>query len=323
MNLLDIIESRTLDQTVPLPHDRPFTVAEAADHGVTRWQLATLHGAGLLRRPIRRVYVAATVPDSLTLRIDCLRRIVPEDCVVVDRHAGWLHGAEMVLAPGEHLNQQPVTVFRPAGHGRLRNALSASGERTLARDDIVEIDGLRVTSPLRTALDLGRVRSPDRAISALDAMLRLGVFSKEELLDGLGRFRGQRWVITLRAIAPLADGRAESPPESVLRLRCIECLWSAMVPQVEAVASTGRFIARLDLADEDLMAAVEYDGAEWHSTPEQQEHDRVRRALAGDEGWLVEAFTGVNLFGHSRDIEQQLFALRARARRRRGLPTYD
>ena len=68
-----------------------------------------------------------------------------------------------------------------------------------------------------------------------------------------------RWVTTLRAIAPLADGRAESPGESVLRLRCIEC-GLKVEPQVEVWVG-GFLVARLDLASVELLLAVEYDGA--------------------------------------------------------------
>src|SRR3954447_8547033 len=87
----------------------------------------------------------------------------------------------------------------------------------------MEINGMRVTTPLRTAWDLGRVRWTDEAISGLDAMFRLGAFSREEVLAGIEGFRRMRWVTTLQAIAPVGDGRSESPGESVLRLRCLEC----------------------------------------------------------------------------------------------------
>ena len=321
MDIITLRQTKTLDSTFPLPRDEPFTTTQARGEGLSRWHLETLVDVGALRRPLRGVYVASAVADSLQHRLACLRLVTPEDCVIVDTHAGWLHGAEMVLAPGEHLDLRPVSLFRPAGHGRLRNVLADSGERAFLDRDVVEMDGVRVTSPLRTALDLGRVRRTDRAISALDAMLRLGSFSRAELLAEVGRFRGHRWVTTLRAIAPIADGRAESPPESILRLRCIECGLAGMTPQVEVYDAWGRFIARLDLADPELMAAVEYDGVEWHSSPDQQEHDRSRRGLARDEGWLVEPFTKENLFGHFRDVETRLHQIRDEvARRRRGRP---
>src|SRR6478609_7448606 len=231
MDLPQMLYAGRLDDSFPLPPDRPFTRRMAEDAGVSRRAIDALLSFGVLRRPVKGAYVATDLADDLGLRAQCLRLVVPEDCVVVDRHAGWLHGAEMILAPGEHLALRPLSLFRPSGHGRLRNDLSASGERNLRRDDIVEVHGLRVSSPIRTAWDLGRVRWTDEAIAGMDAMLRLPTVDHHRLVAGVERFRGMRWVTVLRTMAPLADGRSESPGESVLRLRCIEA-GVHLVPQV-------------------------------------------------------------------------------------------
>lgn len=305
----------------PLPLDRPFTYRAAQrEAGLDSNDLHWLVSKGFLRRPLKSVYVAAQVPDSVSLRCACLRLVVPPDAVICDRHAGWLHGAEMVLAPGEHLALAPIRIFLPGGEGRrLRNDLADSGERTLLREDIVEIDGLRVTSPIRTAWDLGRHRWPDRSLSALDQMLRLGLFDKEELVSGVKRFRGMRWVTVLRATVVLADPRAESPPESVLRLRWIEVLVFEPMPQLE-VWEGADFLARLDIGNEEWRYAAEYDGAEWHSTDEQLEHDRARRALCEERaGYLITPIRKENLFGRNRDAERLLRADAEEARRRFGV----
>ena len=284
---------------------------------VPRRVLGELVAAGLLRRPVRGVYVATELGDSLALRVACLKLVAPPDCVVVDRHAGWLLGAQMVLAPGEHLALRPLSLFRPSGSGRLRNGIARSGERWLRDTDVMEVDGVRVTTPLRTAWDLGRVRWPDEAISGLDAMHRRGAYDQREFLAGIEQFRGQRWVRTLRTVGPLADGRSESPGESVLRLRCLENHFDVR-PQVIVTRGTD-FIARLDLANEALLSGVEYDGAEWHSTPEQREHDRRRRREARDDGWLIEAFTKEHLFTRTGDADVRIRRLHHEALRRRGL----
>ena len=317
MDIDQIIAEASLGDSFPLPASHPFTLAQAKAAGITKRTLTRLTQEGILRRPIKSVYVSTEVGDSLRLRADCLRLVAPADAVIVDRHAGWLHGAQMVLRPNEHLELRPVTMFLPAGRGRLRNGLADSGERNFRPGEIIEVNGLRVTTPLRTAWDLGRVRWTDEAIAALDAMLRLRVFTLEELLDGVERFRGMRWVTTLRAIAPLADGRSESPGESVLRLRCVEARLPGMVPQVEVYRGE-TLIARLDLADVALMLGVEYDGVEWHSTPEQKAHDKARRREAEDEGWLVKPFTKEHVFGRARECDRMLQEAAREARVRRG-----
>jgi hypothetical protein len=318
MNLRDLRGTEFLDSTFPLPLDRPFTTSDARREGVPRHVLTQLVAHGLLRRPIKSVYLATQAGDSVALRSQCLSLVVPDDCVVCDRHAGWLLGAEMILAPNEHLELRPISIFRPSGNGRLRNDLAESGERNLIPSDIVEVSGIAVTSPLRTTWDLGRVRWREPAISGLDAMLRLGRFSKEEMVAGVERFRGMRWVTRLRELAPLADGRAASPGESVLRLRWLDCGLPTPEPQVK-VLSGGALIAILDIANRELRFAAEYDGAEWHTSPQQREHDRARRAAAQAEHWLVKPFVAANVFGRQQDCDVMLLQGAWEARRRMGL----
>lgn len=178
------LDSPYLDESSNVPLDVPFTAAVARAEGVPAHRLSQWCRQGLLRQPIRRVYVAAQVPDSLMLRAQCLTLVMPDDCVIVDRHAGWLHGAEMVLAPNEHLNVMPLELFRLPDHGRLRNGLASSGERNLLPHEITEVYGLPLSTVVRTAWDLGRVRSRQRSIAGIDQMMRLPNFPHEESWRG-------------------------------------------------------------------------------------------------------------------------------------------
>ena len=306
-----------LDDTFPLPLETPFTYAQARASGVSGKVLTELCKLGLLRRPVKGVYVVSQLGDSVELRAQALRLVVPEDAVVCDRHAGWLHGAEMVLAPNEHLELRPVSVFRPSGMGRVRTALADSGERNLSLEDIVELHGLRVTSPVRTAWDLGRQRNRDSALSGMDAMLRLGVFDRSELVYGVPRFKGTRWVTVLRELAPLADGRSESPGESVLRLRWIDLNLPTPRPQVPVVLPGGR-VVYLDVGNEQARFAAEFNGVEWHTSPAQVEHDTRRLAEVENENWVVKPVVGANLFGPRQDIDRILHEGLVEARRRFG-----
>jgi hypothetical protein len=317
MKLDDLEGKPFLDSAFPLPLDRPFTAAQARAEGISGLQLRWLCRNGYLRSPIKSVYLATQAGDSTLLRCQSLALVVPEDCVVCDRHAGWLLGADMVLAPNEHIHLRPISVFRPSGFGRLRNELADSGERNLIERDIIEVGGIRVTSPLRTAWDLGRVRWTEQAIAGIDAMLRLERFSKEEFVAGIERFRRMRWVTVLRAVGPLGDGRSQSPGESVLRLRWVEIHLPTPQPQLE-VYRDGVLIAILDIANAELRYAAEYDGAEWHTSPVQREHDRRRRDAVRDERWVVDAFVAENLFGPNQNAEERLRAGAAEARRRFG-----
>ena len=300
----------------PVPVDRPFSYAQARDLGVDRRLLSRWVGQGLLLRPVEGVYYGAQLTDSLALRLDCLRLVVPRDAVVTDRTAAWLHGAPLVLAPGDHQVVPRASMFRPPGY-RLRNSLSSSGERTLAADDVVVLEGIKVTSPIRTACDLGRLLHRDQALAALDAMMRLEAFDRAELVELTGRFRGYRGVRQLRELVPLADGRSQSPGESILRLRWIDCPeLPEPTPQLKVTGPTGPFF--LDLAVPELCYAAEYDGEQWHG-PEQREHDTLRREWVRTRlGYEVDVFKAANIHGPLQDADLLLRRGIARSRRRFG-----
>lgn len=277
--------------------DAPFSARTARAHGLSNGRLGRLVDSGLLVRPVRGVYHAAHLADSLELRVACLREVVPRDAVVTDRTAGWLHGADMVLAPGDHLVIPEVQMFQAPGH-RLRNAITNSGERGLLPRDVIDLGGLRVTTPLRTACDLGRLLQRDAAFAALDAMLRLGAFNADRLLGEVERFRGYRGVRQLRAFAPLADPGSESFGESALRLRWYD---AGGLPRPETqvvVVNEGGFLARLDLGVRELRYGAEYDGADFHG-PDRREHDRRRRERLIEAGWMIDVFRREDVFGRS------------------------
>lgn len=301
----------------PLPLDSPFTRAMAIRQGLDPRWLPRLCDAGLLRRMLRGVYVATQVEETLLLRAMALGLVVPEGMVVVDRTAGWLHGADHILAPNDHLAVPRVSMFSEHPGRRLRNELASSGERTLLPRDITVVHGIRVTTPLRTTLDLGRLLRRDQAMAAIDAMLRVGV-DKRELEGSIERFKGERGVRQLRELAPLGDERSQSQGESVLRLRWRDTPGLPVpVPQVPVRGPDGWFY--LDLGAEAVRFAAEYDGEAFHGAL-QQEHDTQRRAWCEAEmGWVITVARKHNVFGPKQDIQQMLRADFARALRR--LPT--
>lgn len=278
------------------PLDRPFTPAEAQTRGLTRDVLGRLTRDGLLRRIVKGVYVDAAVPDALALRAAALALVVPETAIVTDRTAAWLHGVSL-LQSGDHLTTPPVSLFQLPGCTRVRTRCNVGGERTLLSTDIETVATVRVTTPLRTALDLGRLLSRDDALAGLDAMLGTDHFTSEELLSEVPRFRGHRGVVQLRELAPLADGRAESPPESVLRLRWLDAGLPKPEPQHWIRNGLGVGVYRVDVGCEAVPYAAEYDGEEFHSSPDQRAHDEARRRWIRARGTVVDVFDKADVYG--------------------------
>ncbi len=282
----------------------PFTTHDAIDEGATYAWLRRWCAAGLLAHPVRGVYHAPDLPDDLRLRLAVLRLVVPPECVVTDRTAGWLWGATMVLAPGDHLVTPPVQVFCPPGY-RLRNGLVASGERRLSTEDVVIVGGLRVTTPLRTACDLGRLLHVDQALAAMDSLARLRRFTLEELALATARFRRYRGVVQLRELVPLVDPGSQSPGESVLRLRWLQAGIPRPQCQVPVPApGGGRYY--VDMGIESRRFGAEYDGADFHG-PDEEQHDRQRRDWCQrEENWTILVFRRDNVYGRDQDADRVL-----------------
>jgi very-short-patch-repair endonuclease len=53
---------------------------------------------------------------------------------------------------------------------------------------------------------------------------------------------------------------------------------------------------RIDLALPEQMIAIECDGKEWHSSPEQADRDTTREEYLKSQGWRVIRFSGSDLY---------------------------
>lgn len=307
-----------LDERCPLPLDAPFTAEQAERLGVSRWFLRSLLDRALVRPVLRGTYVAAQARDTVDLRAAALRLVVPEAAVVTDRTAAWLHGVDILPRSAVH-EPPPLCVFGSTG-SRLRRPEVASGVRTLTRDDVMVVHGVRVTTPLRTALDLGRSLWRFDALAALDGFLRLGV-PHDHVLLSVERFRGERGVVQLRHLAPLADGRAESPGESALRLHWYDAGLPKPEPQWWVFDDSGVAVFRLDLALPDVRYAAEYDGHRFHDEDDDQRaHDEERREwLDRRRRWVIGVFGQDDVYAPRADPSPELQAGVRTARGRSGL----
>lgn len=151
--------------------------------------------------------------------------------------------------------------------------------------------GIPVATPHRMAFDLVARRPLEEGVAALDAAARAGLVDLDAFSAWLtGRHDDD--VVAARAAAALADRRAESPRESVCRVRLVLAGYD-VVPQVE-VWNGRRFVARVDLALVALRIAIEYDGA-WHGDGAQVVRDRERLNRLREAGWVVVHVTAATL----------------------------
>jgi len=160
----------------------------------------------------------------------------------------------------------------------------------LPPEHVVSADGVPITVPERTLLDLAPDLRVHELVAAGDAGLRMAHLNRESLRALTRWAKGRRGVERLRKAESLLDSRAESPPESHLRVWFTLGGLPHFEPNVE-IWDGDEFVARVDLYSAEYRIAVEYEGAH-HRSREQYAADigrRARLAALGIEVVQVEA----------------------------------
>ena len=249
------------------------------------------------RRLFRDVYVDATVPVTHRLRARAAAAVLLPGAVVSGRSAAvlWDVGlagpdddVEVTLPPGSHPRRHPGLVVRRA---------------PLPERDVCTRARVRATTPEATALRVAALLPRDEAVVALDRMVAAGALDLSALqarvaVPGAATARA-------RAVCALADGLAESPQETRLRLVMARGRIPAPVAQY-VVRHAGHFVARVDFAWPERKVAVEYDGI-WHGEKGQFARDRRRLNALQEAGWRVVFVTAADLH----DVPRLMATLRA------------
>jgi len=266
--------------------DTPFTRADLEALGVDEPALKRALRRGQVRRVVRGVFVASDLPDTLELRARAVAKVVRPHHVITDRTAAWLYGIDAhVYAERDVL--PPVETCALRGHEPTTITGVDGRTRDLRPEDITVIHGVLVTTPLRTALDLGCCLRRREAYAVLNTFARRFRLTSADCEQQLPRYRRRRGVIQLRDLVSVVDPRIESERESWLFLAIRDAGLPLPEPQywieIDDVPTY-----RLDFAYPHLKVCVEYDGIEAHDrTQEQKDSDRARRDWLRDQGWTV------------------------------------
>jgi hypothetical protein len=158
---------------------------------------------------------------------------------------------------------------------------------TLWDDEMCVRDGIQMTTPARTAFDIGRRKGFITALIRLDALAHatgLKVADVELLAD---RHAGARGLVQLRRVLPMVDGGAESPYETKTRLALVGSGLPRPQTQIEVRDDWGMILARIDMGWEEWKVGVEFDGAHHWTDPKQRTHDIDRLAELDARGWII------------------------------------
>lgn len=225
---------------------------------------------------------------------------------VSHQSAAYLHQIDLVGRRDltVHLTRPPDT-DRHAPEGiRLHCA-------ELPAEHVTSTMGLSVTTAARTAVDLARTLPFRAGVVAADSALHRRLATKAELQSVLtfcARWQGAAGVAEVIAFA---DGRSESPLESIARVVFRDC--GLPPPQLQALVGPDGDVARVDFLWDEYRTVVEVDGALKYTDPlrarAQLERDSWLRSL----GYEVVHFTWEEI-----TTMPELVAIKIRAAFRRG-----
>lgn len=203
--------------------------------------------------------------------------------ILAGRSAAAVHGAKWVDA------NAPAELIHP--NRRRPTGLQTWADR-IDDDEIVVIDGMRVTTPARTALDLACHQPTDRAVAAVDALARATRLKLADVELLVHRYRGRSGIRWARTTLDLVDAGAESPRETWLRLLIVRSGLPRPQTQIPVFDEYRQLVARVDMGWEDEKIAVEYDGEHHWTERRQMARDIRRTEQLGELGWIVIRVTG-------------------------------
>jgi hypothetical protein len=259
----------------------PFTTREAAAAGMTRAQLR----GQLWQAPFRGVRDHREAPRNASTLCRSLAAVLPKNAVFSGLTAARLLG--WWLPYGVSLDPLEVTV-RPDQLIARKNVVCARS--VVGPAEIVERDGLKVTSGVRTLLDLAADWPLVDLVVMADSAVRFGDCTLDELATAAQATRRRRGVRTFRRMTKLVDARSESPMETAMRLGIVLPGLPPPRPQAVVRDGAGGWLARVDLLGADGWSIFEYDGAE-HVMRDRHANDVARWKALHRAGFRVYPYT--------------------------------
>jgi hypothetical protein len=252
----------------------PFRATEALDAGTLTFRE--------LRRFHRAVHPGVWVPRGVDLSSHRRARAAwlwsHREGILAGLSASAMLGTKWIADDGDDDVELIHAGRRPPRGIVLHGDLLAFGETQTVR-------GMAVTTPARTAFDLGRRLVVDEGVQRLDALMNATGVMVDDVEAVAARHPGVRGLRRLRETLALVDGGAESPYESLTRLLLIRAGFPPLETQIRVFDDHGFVFARIDMGWRQWQVGVDFEGAHHWSEPRQRSWDIERFARLPELGW--------------------------------------
>lgn len=282
--------------SLPSPLDQtPFTVRESLALGIP---YGRLRAKDLL--PLGRgIRTQAGVPQNI-LSLARPYILLNRDSCVSHVSAASIHG---IATPGSAESPPLLHLSRRAGRSLTRRDGVVSHRLKFKAADIMFVDGVPVTTPSRTFVDLGTLLHLDDLVAAGDSIIsahhrtfgepRIAMVPVEDLRKYVEDTRNINGIRAARIALDLMMVGVDSPPETRVRLILGRSGLPEFVPNCP-IGAKDRLPVWTDLGCREYRTCVEYDGGH-HLTPEQQQKDARRDQRTAEAGWRQVKLNKVDL----------------------------
>jgi hypothetical protein len=237
--------------------------------------------------------------EDLIARCRALAEDLPHECAF--SHTTALRLLDLPMSYAMEADAR-IHVVRPITRSRIKQP-GIVGHRALHPRQISMERGLRVIDLADTWADLGELIGRGKPVGLDDTILvgdavaaRLGAVSPMgAALHRRNRPRGKRTL--LEGLRMVRVGSA-SPAESLSRIMLVRCglpepalnvpIWSSVDPTRLLGVGDLVWIIRRKPPLPHIKVVGEYQGAAFHSSPERQTRDQIRRRAFIDDGWRYE-----------------------------------
>ncbi|WP_457948064.1 hypothetical protein ACTAQI_19495 [Pseudarthrobacter sp. alpha12b] len=267
---------------------RPFTLVDASLAGVSprRWRHGSMERLG---RGIRVEGATAGLPLSVRVRpfIEVNGRCA----------ASHVTAAELIGLPQRRQTEglEVYHLIRPEGAAHLARPYVIVHRMKLFEDEVMLVEGLPVTTPERTWLDMAEILSVDELVAMGDRCVRVPrlelegsdqpLCSMADLQRVIERHKGKRGLLKAKEAIELVRVGADSPQETLLRLALVRAGMPEPELNVAITDDAGIPHHEPDLSYRKHRIGIEYEG-EHHGDGGQIVRDIARSERYAALGWI-------------------------------------
>ncbi|MFP3578710.1 hypothetical protein SB659_03880 [Arthrobacter sp. SIMBA_036] len=295
-----------MPKPTPLPSGldpNGFLVADAYAAGVPRGRLQSKEFV----TPSRGIRLARSDDRNLEL-LGRLHTAITPRCAASHVTAALLWSMPLPKYLEEEGTNGLIHVTRRQEIGRVKRRGVIGHRAPLLARDVRLVNGVHLTSPEWTWVDLARHMGRGSLVAAGDSLLAResplsSIAAIQEVIDRRPKVKGIRMA---REILPLLREGVDSPQESRLRVKIVDAGLPEPAVTLPIFDDLGRYMSTPDLQYKEYKIALEYEGDHHRSDPVQWGKDIERDDRLRANGWIVLRFSLVQMKGGWGSAEKKI-----------------